>query len=93
MSTETQAPSRAPALSTTLQFAQLTVMCIAVATAAISIGGRNAELAQATTQIGELRSIVADLARILGSQSTMDATHSAQIAAIDKRLDKLERHE
>lgn len=90
MGSDTDRSSRGSILPTALQFAQLVVLCIAVATAALAIGGRNADLATATAQITELRSICADLARVVGSLSTTDATHTAQLASIEKRLDRLE---
>lgn len=78
-------------VQTVLQWAQLLVLCIGVAGVFLTLGRRDAVLEMNGQQIAELRAICSDLARVTGSLSSTDAAHSAQIASIEKRLDRLER--
>jgi 4-hydroxy-3-methylbut-2-en-1-yl diphosphate synthase IspG/GcpE len=73
-----------------VQVAQLIVLILALVGTAMMLGRRDADLASNTEQIAELRAICADLARVTGSLSTTDASHSAQLTSIERRLDRLE---
>jgi hypothetical protein len=84
-------PQRRAGVQTVLQWAQLLVLVIGVGGLFLTIGRRDAMLEMNGQQISELRAICSDLARVTGSLSSTDATHSAQIASIEKRLDRLER--
>lgn len=81
---------RKQSLSVLLQSAQLLVLLLGVGGIFAAIGRRDATLDHATEQIVELRGITSDLVRIVGSVAITDATHSAQIAAIERRLDRIE---
>ena len=84
-------PQRRAGVQTVLQWAQLLVLVIGVGGLFLTIGRRDAMLEMNGQQISELRAICSDLARVTGSLSSTDAAHSAQIASIEKRLDRLER--
>ena len=73
-----------------VQWAQLVVLVIGVAGIFLTIGRKGAMLEINASQISELRSICADLARVTGSLSSTDAEHNAKISSIEKRLDRLE---
>ena len=84
-------PQRRAGVQTVLQWAQLLVLVIGVGGLFLTIGRRDAMLEMNGQQISELRAICSDLARVTGSLSSTDAAHSAQIASIGRRLDRLER--
>lgn len=90
MMVERRAPQR-NTLSTVIQSAQLIVLVVGVGGIFAAIGRRDATLDHATAQIVELRGISSDLVRLVGNGSTTDATHSAKLAAIEQRIDRLER--
>jgi hypothetical protein len=90
MMVERRAPQR-NTLSTVIQSAQLIVLVVGVGGIFAAIGRRDATLDHATLQIVELRGISSDLVRLIGNGSTTDATHSAQLASIEQRIDRLER--
>lgn len=77
-------------MSRALQIAQLAMIVVGVAGIFLNIGRRDATIEMNGTQISELRMICSDLARVVGSLSSTDAAHSAQLASIEKRLDRLE---
>ena len=89
MTQETSERRSAP-LATVLQFAQLVVLVVGVAGVFLAMGRRDATLDSNSTQISELRSICSDLARVTGSLSVTDASHTAQLRAIETRIDRLE---
>jgi len=80
----------AAGISRALQVGQLIVIVIGVAGIFMTLGRRDATIDQNGTQISELRAICSDLVRVVGSLSSTDATHAAQLASIDRRLDRLE---
>lgn len=86
MTDQTQKQSYASAI----QVLQLIVLMIGVAGVFLTIGRRDAELDTNSKQIFELRSICSDLARVTGSLSVTDASHTAQLRAIETRIDRLE---
>ncbi len=90
MTNDQSSSDRKNALASAVQLAQLAVMVIGVASVFLTIGRKDQAIEQSQTQISELRQICSDLARVVGSLGISDASQTAQLQSIDKRLDRLE---